>query len=133
MASPGDRFSYSSFGWALVSAVMESAAQQDFPGYMAAEVFQPLGMSPTRPDRSGVSDTDRTQFYVTARDGKFVGAPIVDSSYMWAGGGFLSTAGDLVRFGSAMLESGFLKENSREMLFTSQKTSLGEPVGYGIG
>lgn len=32
-------------------------------------------------------------------------APYVDNSYKWAGGGFLSTVGDLLQFGNAMLYS----------------------------
>jgi hypothetical protein len=34
-----------------------------------------------------------------------VNAASVDNSYKWAGGGFLSTVGDLVGFGNAMLYS----------------------------
>lgn len=133
VAPPGAKFSYSSYGWVLISAVMESAARRDFLDYMAMEVFAPLGLTHARPDRSGAVDLDRTEFYLADPSGKFVAAPTVDCSFMWAGGGFLSTAEDLVRFGSAMLEPGYLTEASRRMLFTEQKTSAGEPTGYGIG
>ena len=37
-------------------------------------------------------------FYATAEDGTLQHAPYIDSSYKWAGGGFLGTAEDLVRF-----------------------------------
>jgi len=57
----------------------------------------------------------------------------VDNSYKWAGGGFLSTAEDLVRFGSALLQPGFLKAETLKTMFTSQKTTAGEETGYGIG
>jgi len=133
VAPPGTKFSYSSFGWVLISAVMESAAHRDFLDFMAAEVCSPLSLAHTRPDRAGAVDPDRTSFYMIGPQGKFVAAPAVDSSFIWAGGGFLSTAEDLVRFGSAMLAPGFLSEDSRRLLFTEQKTSAGEPVGYGIG
>jgi len=76
---------------------------------------------------------NRTRFYERAADGAFVLAPPVDNSYKWAGGGFVSTAEDLVKFGSAMLRPGFLKAGTLELLFTSQKTTAGEPTGYGVG
>lgn len=133
VAPPGTKFSYSSFGWVLISAAMESAAHSDFLELMDADVFAPLGLTHTRPDRAGAVDPDRTKFYIAGLEGKFTAAPTVDSSYIWAGGGFLSTAEDLVRFGSAMLSPGFLSEESRRLLFTEQKTVAGEPVGYGIG
>jgi CubicO group peptidase (beta-lactamase class C family) len=133
VAPPGSKYNYSTYGWSLVSAAMESAAHRDFLDYMEAEVLRPLGLEHTRPDRAEALDPDRTHFYEKQADGKFVESRPINSSYKWAGGGFLSTAEDLVRFGSALLQPGFLKEESRALLFTSQKTSDGKPTGYGIG
>ena len=130
---PGTRFSYSSYGWNLVSAVVEGAAGQDFLSYISARVFRPLGLTHTAPDRSDSLIPERTQFYDPDSNGAYHVAPTVDNSYKWAGGGFVSTAEDLVKFGSALLEPGFLKRETLELLFTSQRTSAGEETGYGIG
>ena len=133
VATPGSKFSYSTFGYTLISAVMEAAVHEDFCRYMDENVFRPLGMTHTGPDRKGASDPDRTQFYQHNLVGESVVAPTVDNSYKWAGGGFLSTPEDLVRFGSALLKPGFLKADSLALLFTPQKTSDGKATGYGIG
>jgi CubicO group peptidase (beta-lactamase class C family) len=77
-------------------------------------------------------DPNRTKFYQN-NAGKFVEAPPVDNSYKWAGGGFLSTCDDLVRFGSAHFQPGFLKEESLRALFAVQHTNDGKPTAYGIG
>ena len=130
---PGTKFSYSSYGWNLISAVVEGAAGQDFLTYMSRNVLRPLGLTHTAPDRVDSLIPNRTRFYERGADSGFVPAPPVDNSYKWAGGGFLSTAEDLVRFGSALLEPGFLEAATLELLFTSQKTTAGEPTGYGIG
>lgn len=42
-------------------------------------------------------------YYVRDKLGRLKNAPYVDNSYKWAGGGFLSTVGDLCKFGNAML------------------------------
>lgn len=133
LSPPGGKFSYSTYSWSLVSAVMESAAHREFLDYMESEVFKPLRMDHTRPDRAGVVDPDRTRFYKKQEDGKFVEAEPINSSYKWAGGGFLSTAEDLVRFGSALLQLGYLTAPSLKLLFTSQKTADGKSTGNGIG
>jgi len=57
----------------------------------------------------------------------------VDNSYKWAGGGYLSTAEDIVQFGSSLLHPGVLTEQSLQTMFTSQKTTSGKETGYGIG
>lgn len=43
--------------------------------------------------------------YHLNKKGRVVNCPYVDNSYKWAGGGFLSTAGDLLLFGNALLYS----------------------------
>src|SRR5438128_4194210 len=130
---PGTRFSYSSYGWNLVSAVVEGAAAEDFLTYISAHVFRPLGLTNTAPDRADSIIPDRTQFYDADSTGAYHVAPPVDNSDKWAGGGFVSTAEDLVKFGSALLEPGFLRRETLDLLFTSQRTSAGEETGYGIG
>jgi len=131
---PGTRFSYSSYGFDLISAVIEGASGESFLSYMGAHVIRPLGLAHTAPDRVDSLIPHRTTFY--DRDtlkGGFQVSPPVDNSYKWAGGGFLSSAEDLVKFGSALLQPGFLPQASLDLFFTSQKTRDGQPTGYGVG
>jgi len=85
------------------------------------------------PDRAGVADPQRAQFYEIEASGRFLVPPLVDLSFVWPAGGYLSTAEDLVRFGLAMSRPGFLKPESLKLLFAPQKTSAGTPTNYGIG
>jgi len=130
---PGTRFAYSSYGWNLIAAAVEGASGEEFLSHMDRQVFGPLGMAHTEADRAEAEIPERTRFYERDGEGPIAEAPPVDLSCKWAGGGFLSTPEDLVRFGSAHLEGGFLKEETLELLFTSQRTSSGEETGYGIG
>ena len=45
------------------------------------------------------------RYYLKNRAGCLKNVPYVDNSWKWAGGGFLSTVGDLLRFGNAMMYS----------------------------
>ena len=133
LSRPGTTFAYSSYGWNLIGAVVEGASGQDFLTYMSRAVFGPLGMTHTAPDRTDSVIPHRTHFYDADSAAGFVTAPAVDNSYKWASGGFLASAEDLVKFGSALLEPGFLKAQTLDLLFTSQKTAAGAATGYGIG
>jgi len=133
IAPPGTKYSYSSYGFNLISAVVEGASGEQFLTYMRRHVFAPLGMTHTAPDKNDSVIVNRTQFYDRKESGEFVPSPAVDNSYKWAGGGFLSTAEDLVKFGSAYLSPGHLKAATLELLFTPQHTTSGEATGYGIG
>jgi len=133
VAPPGTRFSYSSYGFNLISAVVEGASGEEFLAYMSRHVFKPLGMTSTAPDKNDSLILNRTRFYDRDSTGAFVLSQTVDNSYKWAGGGFLSTAEDLVRFGSAHLAPGHLKAATLELLFMPQHTTSGEATPYGIG
>ncbi len=133
VAPPGTRFSYSTYGFNLISAVVEGASGEQFLSYMSRHVFKPLGMTHTAPDKNDSLIPNRTRFYERTDSGQFVLSPAVDNSYKWAGGGFLSTAEDLVKFGSAHLSPGYLKAATLELLFTPQHTTSGQTTPYGIG
>lgn len=130
---PQTKFGYSSYGYTLLSAVIEGASGQDFLVFMEKEVFEPLKMSNSSADDNRKIIPNRTSFYSLDADKKVINAPYIDSSESWAGGGFLSNSEDLVRFGSAHLQSGFLKESTLKVMFTSQKTSDGKETGTGLG
>ena len=133
VSPPGTKFNYSSYGYNLLSAVVESASGENFLAYMQKHVFDAMGLVHTTADQNAQIVEQRSRFYEKEKDGTLENAPYVDNSYKWAGGGFLSTPEDLVRFGSILLQPGFLKAESLKLLFTSQKTKSGEVTGYGVG
>jgi serine beta-lactamase-like protein LACTB len=130
---PGTRYSYSSYGWNLISAVLEGASGENFLQYMQDRVFEPLGLAHIVADHVDSIIPHRTRFYARTRAGTVLNADYVDSSYKWAGGGFLSNTADLVRFGMAHLTDELLRPETVALLWTSQTTTEGEETGYGIG
>jgi CubicO group peptidase (beta-lactamase class C family) len=132
VCEPSTAFCYSSFGYTLVSAVIEAAANKDFLKVMDEKVFQPLFMNETIADMNDSIIVFRAGFY-SMEDGSIINAPYVDNSYKWAGGGFLSTTEDLVKFGNSMLNANILTEKTLSELITSQRTLDGKETGYGIG
>ena len=133
VSPPGTAFHYSSYGFNLLSAVIESASGEEFVSYLQQHVFTPLGLIDTTADQNSAIIPQRSRLYDLEKDGTDENSPYVDNSYKWASGGLLSTPEDLVRFGTALLQPGFLTQSSLHLLFTSQKTISGQETGYGIG
>lgn len=129
---PGSAYRYSSYGWNLVSAVIEGASGVPFLEYMSTRVFEPLRMNATGPELNASIIPNRSGFYHLV-GGEVFNAPYVDNSVKWAGGGFLSTPEDLLRFAWAHHTGPFLRDATREELFTSQRLIDGRETGYGIG
>ncbi len=129
---PGTDYFYSSYGFNLLSAVIEGASGRDFLPFMHENIFRPLGMTSTVEDLTDSIIPDRAGPY-SMNYGQITNAPFVDNSYKWAGGGFLSSAGDLVKFGNAMLSDTLITLETIAELTSSQKTSDGEYTSYGMG
>uniref|UniRef100_A0A8C3KPE2 Lactamase beta n=1 Tax=Calidris pygmaea TaxID=425635 RepID=A0A8C3KPE2_9CHAR len=129
---PGSQFLYSTYGFTLLSAVVERASGQKFTDYML-RMFRDLDMLSTVLDDNEAMIYNRARCYVYNKKGRLVNAPYVDNSYKWAGGGFLSSVGDLLKFGNALLYSyqagqfknthgkllpGYLKPDTVAMMWT---------------
>lgn len=129
---PGLLYKYTSHGFNLLSAVIEGASGKPFLEYMDEVVINHLKMDNTIADLKDSLIIYRSGFY-GMNNGKIVNAPYVDNSYKWAGGGYLSTSEDIVKFGNAILFNELLPEEVKQELITSQKTIDGKETGYGMG
>jgi CubicO group peptidase (beta-lactamase class C family) len=129
---PGTRYNYSTYGWNLLSAVLEKAGNKDFLTLLQEEVLMPLGLEKTHAEWNDLLIPYRGRFYQVQND-QIKNAPYVDNSVKWAGGGLLSTADDLVRFGEAFLEAGYLKQATIDEWVTSLSLPDGTQTGYGFG
>ncbi|MFK2819747.1 serine hydrolase domain-containing protein [Flavobacteriaceae sp. LMIT009] len=130
---PGSDYSYSTYGWNLLSVVVQNASGVDYNDYMQKTFFDPLQMTNTAVGLSDVDMPNRTQFYIKTNAGKIVLGPKVSNEFKVAGGGYVSTSEDLLKFGNEIMSPKILSKASVKELVTSLKTNDGEPTDYGIG
>lgn len=130
---PGSDYSYSTYGWNLLSVVVQNASGVDYNDYMQQTFFDPLQMNNTAVGLSDVDMPNRTQFYRKTNAGKIVLGPKVSNEFKVAGGGYVSTSEDLLKFGNEIISPKILSEASIKELVTSLKTNDDELTNYGIG
>lgn len=129
---PGTKYAYSSYGWNLISAVVEGASGEEFLSYMDNHVFKPLGLENTGPDLAKEENSNRVSFY-KVKDKTITLTRPVDNSYKWAGGGFLSSAVDVAKFGNAYLKNTLLKESTKQELWKPLVLADRSTTNYGMG
>ncbi|KAK7475774.1 hypothetical protein BaRGS_00032995 [Batillaria attramentaria] len=110
---PGSKYLYTTHGWTLIAAVLEGATKRKFPDIIR-KLFKDLGLDNTYLDDHQPLIYNRSRYYMRDKNSLLVNAPYVDCSYKYAGGGMLSTAPDLVRFGNTMLYSYQFQEKSHQ-------------------
>lgn len=138
--SPGEDFSYSSFGTVLLSAVLQERGGQRFQALMTQYVFAPLNMQQTLTSERHSETSDASEivdFYWRQDETKREVREWrkVDLSHRLAGGGFVSTSSDLVRLGLGFVDPNFIAPGIREQFWTPQRLNNGEEneQGYAIG
>lgn len=131
--APGDRFSYSNSGYALLTYVIERASGESYAEYLKDNVFGPAGMfssgvdSFTRvvPGRATGYSRDGCTGEITRADFREPGfAPGVGSAY--------STVGDLYRLDRALRERRLLSNETQALMTTAHvDTPWGDRYAYG--
>jgi serine beta-lactamase-like protein LACTB, mitochondrial len=134
---PGTQYRYSRYGWILVSAAVEAAADEPFLTYMQQQIFEPLGMDGTTADSARAATTTRATSYFPrfAADPRYGPDPMreVDYSCYAGSSAFVSTPSDLVRFAIAIENGKLLQPSTVQLLQTSQRLRSGQETGYGLG
>ena len=130
---PGTSYSYSTYGYDLLGAVVESVSGMRFLDYLRVNVFAPAGMEHTVEDNVFQIVPHRAHGYRRNLDGEIENCALVDTSNKIPGGGLLSTAGDLIRFAGALERGDLVKPATRDRMFAPQRTRDGRPVPYGLG
>ncbi|WP_353815868.1 serine hydrolase domain-containing protein [Agromyces sp. SYSU T00266] len=144
---PGERFRYSDTGFVLLGRIVEEATGRAFHEVLHERIFDPAGMRDSAllfhstPDR----DRDRalqTSAGVTAASTRPVIAPLhlgrVEASRFtslscdWAGGGIVSTPGDLLAFSRA-LHDGTLIAPATLAYLAEPRNRFRPGIRYGAG
>jgi serine beta-lactamase-like protein LACTB len=133
---PGTRYRFSTYGWILLSAVVEAAAGESLPVFITREILEPLGMASTVLE-DGADVRDITTFYIprasmrTKLGVRKRSRP--HNSCLAGAGAFFSTPSDLVRFGRAMLKPGLLKADTVALFQTPLRLESGASTDFALG
>jgi CubicO group peptidase (beta-lactamase class C family) len=121
-SNPGDSYHYSSFGFNLLGAAIDDAADGGYVGWIEKNVAEPLGMRSLAPKTS--------TFRGYKRD--CAGVPQLrttgDDRWKLPGGGWSSNVGDLLRFANGIVSNRLLRTTST--LWTNVPGN--NRYGYGI-
>jgi CubicO group peptidase (beta-lactamase class C family) len=121
--------SYSSWGFVLLSAVLEAAAGEPFDELMARLVLDPAGMTHTQLGDPRSMYARATP--LTEAGGQAVPDSPVDNSCKWGAGAYLATASDMARFGVALFDGTLLSPSSAQLLRGGDDAYRAQGVGTG--
>jgi serine beta-lactamase-like protein LACTB len=132
LSPPGEKYSYSTYGFMLMSAVVQRAGSERFADQVQKRIADPLGMTTLKPDYQWEALPGRAVGYRTVGD-KVVRSSDTDVSWKLGGGGYISTVGDLARFAEGLLNHRLVNRESERLMWQAQNTKDGKPTTYGLG
>lgn len=128
---PGTSYAYTSYDWVMLSLAAEEVTGVPFAQFVGQEVLGPLGLHKTRPEIPGETDKELARFYTKNRSGFRIAVP-VDNRYKLAGGGYLTTAKELARFGQACMDYKILDKSVMDGIWKAQRVGQ-KSTYYGLG
>lgn len=129
---PGDKYSYTSFGYVLLSAVIEKASNKSFVESVNETFFTPLGIKDLTLDNSNEADFLRAKPYEYYKE-KMYPARYANNTCKFGGGGFTTSTPSIVKFNLALLNGKIVNDKTLKTIFTSIKLNNGKETGYGFG
>ncbi len=137
--TPGRQYMYSTFGFNLAGAAIETAGKNAYKkGYVALVdeyIARPLGMTTLAPDYKFGSSAAEVQGYYKNNSGEIIQRNDDDISWKLPGGGFHSTIGDLTKFVHGLINKKILKSATYDMAWAkqNQQDENGSVTNYGYG
>ena len=130
---PGTGYRYSNSAYALLALVVERASGLDYPAFLHARIFEPLGMATTlaRVDE-GPAVPARAYGY-THGDAGWQRTDQSPTSAVLGDGGIYSSLDDLARWDAALYDDRLLSDASRRLAFSPVVASDDPEVWYGMG
>jgi CubicO group peptidase (beta-lactamase class C family) len=128
---PGSAYSYSTYAYTVAGCAIEGISGTPFADYVAAHVLVPAGMTHTFVDDTLELVPHRARGYQLV-DGAVKNSVLMDSSYKVPGGGYVTSAEDLVRFAQALLEGKLVKPATLKEMWTATAVSIPKDP-YGLG
>lgn len=129
---PGTEFSYTTYGYTILGAIIERVTDAAYAEYMREHVWGPAGMLHTDVELTGRDYPLKSKLYRKDKRGDFEKDVHDILSIKYAGGGIQSTVADLLAFGRAILDNELLTaEQLAAMRQVPAVPRQGTPYGLG--
>jgi CubicO group peptidase (beta-lactamase class C family) len=132
VSQPGAKYSYTTHGYILLSAVVQRAGRQPFAEQVRGRIAKPAQLTTLQPDYPWVPLPERTQGY-RKRGPEVVLSADTDVSWKLGGGGFISSGSDFAGFAAGLINRRFVNEATETDMWTPQKLADGKATTYGLG
>ncbi|WP_255442348.1 serine hydrolase [Corallococcus sp. Z5C101001] len=132
MSEPGTRYLYTTWGFNLLGAAVETASGQSYREYLRDHVFGPANMSHADLDELSTRDAQQAVGYRVAGSA-LKPSRFLDVTSRFGGGGTRATVEDLLGFARAVLDHTLVTRETMGRMQATMVTRDGRITDYGMG
>jgi CubicO group peptidase (beta-lactamase class C family) len=123
---PGNKTHYSTLGYYLLAVILETVYDDDYQTIAENKILKPLDMNETGTANTLAIIQKMARGYHLVTDDSLVVAPYRNYSMLKGAGDMISTASDLLKWSSSFFTNTLLKDETKAVLFTPDKTTRSE-------
>ena len=130
--APGTDFGYTTYGYVVLSALIEKVSGRPFIEYLKGELFQPNTTFDVSLDNADKTDHLAAKPYEYWKEVMY-DARYANNTCKYGGGGLSASTQDIVQFNLNLLNDRLVSPETLQMVFSSLKKKNGEETQYGFG
>ncbi|MBX7105219.1 MAG: beta-lactamase family protein, partial [Gemmataceae bacterium] len=130
---PGAKYSYTTHGYMLLSAVVERAGKKPFAEQVQERIAKPLGLETLRPDYQWEEIPWRAIGYRKLNGNEIHKSSNTDVSWKLGGGGYISTIDDFAGFAAGLTRHTLVDAATERLIWAPQNLADGKATNYGLG
>jgi D-alanyl-D-alanine carboxypeptidase len=129
---PGEQWAYSNTGYYLLGIIIEKVSGRSYWEFLAENIFEPLGMTSTRPSSPKTIVKNRAGGYSLIQS-RLENRDAITSSSAWSAGSLLSTVLDIAKWDAALCTHKIFTRSCLQQMWTAEKLNSGLDTIYGFG
>jgi CubicO group peptidase (beta-lactamase class C family) len=130
---PGEGYSYSSYAYVLLSAVVQRAGKMPIAEQIDDRIIKRIGMKSFQLDLPFDNQAEWTVAYFRNREGKIGKVNDIANFWKHGAGGYKSNVSDFARWAQSLVNTALISPETQKEMWTVQKTKDGKPTTYGLG
>jgi serine beta-lactamase-like protein LACTB, mitochondrial len=130
---PGEKTSYSSYAYILLSAVIQRAGKDRFANQVRDRIARPLAMRTLQIDVESKNQENWAAGYTKNKKGQVVLAAEEANYWKHGAGAYKSNVGDFARWAQALINRELVSEEAEMQMWTRQKMAGGDMSKWGLG
>lgn len=129
---PGTKYSYTTYGYTVLGVVIEKTSGMTYEAYIQKNIWDKAAMTNTGVVKFGSKIDKASSLYQRNSKGKIRKGKENNLSNRIPAGGFYTTVGDMLKFGNAVINNVFVKEETLSLMREHHSLEK-ENNGYGFG